>query len=348
MTDSSNPHRFADIQLSEQESQALNTLLVSFRARDQFRKQVREIKHIRNMRKDAPLMSGLTQDKFDAQKWLDMVETSELAGALEPSFRFLMRVFVIEQVHDQRYMDGSYDEDLVDISAKIDAIHQREGLEEGTTWTIGNGPADWEELNNRYDGILDKKFEETLREYGLIDIADLYRDDRESYYAKREEGRLLAFSGKSELEELSAIQLKFETEAHACVRNNAYHAAATMIGSAMEAALLFACLNRQDVAQAARSLIPANKRPKSANPKEWTFAQLAKVADEAGWLPNVAVADVVLSSRHLIDMVRRIRNMVHPGRHLSDTVVLDIESQYASVHATYVLLKRVLLATSAD
>ena len=344
MNDSSQGDQFASIQLSEQESQALDTLLTSLRARCQFQEQARELYLVRKMRKDTASTRKVTKAEFYAQRWLDIVESAEVAGELAPAFRFLMRVFAVEFVHEQRWMDGLYDEDVAGVSAQIDAICQQEGLDEGETWKFGRGPADWEVLNNRYDEILDKKFEEALREYGLNDIADLYRDNSETFDACREEGRCFVFSDKSELEKLSAICLQFEAEANTCAKSKAYHAAAVMIGSAMEAGLLFACLNYRDDALIAHSLIPEKQRPKSKNPRDWTCHQLAMVADEAGWLPNHIVGDGTLSFRGLTDTVRRVRNMVHPARHLSNKIPLDIEGQYVNAQATYVLLKRHLLA----
>ena len=45
-----------------------------------------------------------------------------------------------------------------------------------------------------------------------------------------------------ELERLSVLQKQFEAEAKICADGGAYHAAAVMIGSAIEAALLFCLL----------------------------------------------------------------------------------------------------------
>ena len=99
-----------------------------------------------------------------------------------------------------------------------------------------------EELEQQYSGVLDRKFEETLREYGLDDIADLYHMDREAYDARREQGRRLSFEEISEEEQINTVQNRLEAEADVCANGGAYYAATVMIGSALEAALLFACL----------------------------------------------------------------------------------------------------------
>ena len=132
---------------------------------------------------------------------------------------------------------------------------------------------------------------------------------------------------------------QFEAEAEICAEGGAYHAAAVMIGSAIEAALLFACLNRPDDALNARGRLPDAERSKRPNPKSWALSELVIVANEARWLPDFEVADQMLRSRQLLDMMRNLRNLVHPGRHLSSKRTADIKSAYTNARAAYILLK---------
>lgn len=334
--------------LSDSELLALVTLLSSGRAWYQFQEQYKNLRRTREIQKKTAPKSSQSKAETRARAWIEWMESAEDAGVLAPSHRFLMRVHAVETVHDERCFNGSYDEDLASINAQIDEIRLREGLDEDEDWGIGEGPEDWNELNNQYEKILDMKFEETLREFGLNDIANLYRDDRETYDARREEGRCLVFEDTNELETLSTLHKQFEAEAEICAQGKAYLAAATMIGAAVEAALLFACLNRRNDALEARDRLPRNKRPESANPKYWRFAELVQIAREAGWLPDFEVEDEILSSHALIDMVRHLRNMSHPARHLSDKGVPDVEHRYKNARATYVLLKRYLVEPTTD
>jgi len=80
----------------------------------------------------------------------------------------------VERIHSKRSFAGVYKKDLEDIESQIEVIEKREGLDEFEYWLIGEGPEDWNQLNNQYDLILDVKFEETLREFGLEDMAELY------------------------------------------------------------------------------------------------------------------------------------------------------------------------------
>lgn len=331
------------IQLSDSEFQALHTLLMSGRARYEFRYQALELKNVERNRKKTTLFWHTEDAESEARSWLELVEAAENAGEMSASHRFFMRVFAIERIHEARWLEGLYNEDLADLTAQMDEIRQREGLGEDECWSRGEGPADWSELNNQYELILDIKFENTLREYDLKDIADLYHTDRNAFDALREEGRRFVFEDIPELEKLSALQHQYETEATICAQGKAFHAAAAMIGSAMETALLIVCLNYRDNAIEARNLLPEQIRPKFTNPRSWNFNQLVMIVDKAGWLPDIVVEDDILSSYRLTNLVRQLRNMLHPARHLSDRSVLDVERQYTNAQAAYTLLKQHLV-----
>ena len=139
------------------------------------------------------LERDLSNVEAEARLWLNTVDLGEAAGQLDPPYRFFLRSNAVEGVHIRRWGDGLYDSALGEISACIDAIREREGLNEDEDWRIGQGPEDREELSKRYSQVLDAKFEETLREYGLVDMADLCSQDRKAYDELREEGRRLVF-----------------------------------------------------------------------------------------------------------------------------------------------------------
>ena len=321
-------------------NQALETILKTIRASDQFQRHGRELHRITKAQVSNASESDLSEIGAEAQVWLKAADSAEAAGAFKPPYCFLLRTMAVERVHDRRWLAGLYSPELGDISARINAIRKREGLDEDEDWFIGQGPEDWEELNEQYSQVLDAKFEKTLREYGLVDMANLYRQDREAYDARREEGRRLVFEDISELEQVRVVQKQFETEAGICAEGGAYHAAAVMIGSAIEAALLSACLEHRDDALNARDRLPNCERPNGDNPKKWRFVDLVLVADEAGWLPDFEVEDGTLSTRLLLDMTRNLRNLVHPVRHLSNRITPGVERMYANARAAYVLLKR--------
>ena len=340
MDDSTKEDQKGGTSLNEQEMQGLETILTRTIAFEQYRSAAQKLERISQTRKSRKNQRRLSDIESEAKVWLDTVESAETAGVLDPSYRFLLTLNPIERVHDERYFSGLYESDLCDINAGIDAIREREGLDDDEDWRVGEGPEDWEQLQKQYSGVLDRKFEETLREYGLDDIADLYNMDREAYEAQREAGRRMALGVISETEQIHAVKKRLEVEAERSANGGAYYAATVMIGSAMEAALLSACMKHRDHVLAVRDRMPKSTRPKQKNPKRWHLVDLARMAAAAGWLPEFVVGDQRISSRSLIEMMRSLRNLAHPSRHLTDAIYRDIKSEYANARAAYNLLQR--------
>ena len=269
MDDSTTEGQKDGTSLSEQESHGLETILGRTIAFEQYRSFAQKLERISQTKSSRKNQRRLSDVEAEAKAWLDTVQSAEAAGVLNPSYRLLLTLCPIERVHDERCLGGLYESDLCDIKAGIDAIREREGLDDDEYWSIGEGPEDWEELEEQYSEVLDRKFEEALREYGLDDIADLYHSGQEANDARREHGRRLAFGEISETEQIYAAQKRLEVEAEKCAKAGAYYAATVMIGSAMEAALLFARLKRPDEALSARDRLPKSERPYRENPKRW-------------------------------------------------------------------------------
>ena len=298
---------------------------------EQFREHARGFQE-KDSQNDVPVLSRERIISF-----LEYLELAEIAGALDPALRFYTRVSFVEQFHEQRWLEGLYTE-LNDISERIEAIRHREGLEHDEYWPIGEGPEDYQKLNSQYGRILDAKFEKTLREFDLADIADLYATDTEAYDDLRERGRVLVYEGLTDLKRLGIVQKQFEHEADICAQGEAYHAAAIMIGSAIEAALLFACLNNVDSAGRARFGLDQNERPQSANPQDWRLNDLIKVTYMAGWLPKFKIGDRTLDSVNLTNLIRHLRNLAHPSRHLRLQGSDDIKADYFTAREVYSLI----------
>lgn len=329
-----------EIRPSTLEFQALSTILASCRARIQFQERTQELVRITSSRRECGWKGAMSEVEAETRIWIDAAESGMAAGAIPPSYSFFLQVYAAETVHERRILDGLYNSELEEVTDRMDAIRQKEGLDNDEFWPIGEGPEGWDELEVEYSQVLDTKFEDILREFSLDGIANLHQADRKTYDARREEGRLLSFEDYPELTVLRELQTQFEAEAELCANRRAYYAALVMVGSAIETALLAACLNRRDDAKRARDRLPDRKRPSRSNPKDWTFAQLATVAGEAGWLPDFEVADGTLRARSLVDTMRKLRNLVHPACHLSNTRVANIELEFENARAAYVLLKR--------
>ena len=318
--------------LPEHVRQAMKDLVVSAIAWGQFRERAQTFGQQVGLRRT----SGVDEDETKA--WIEILDLAEVAGALDSATRFLLRSMAIERLHEERSVAGVYKE-LEDITSQIQAIEKREGLGDLEYWPIGEGPEDWNQLSNQYDKISDVKFEETLREFGLEEMADLYHVDRKAYDDHREQGRAIVFSKAPDLNKLSFVQKHFESESDACAKVGAYLAASVMIGAAIEAALLFACLNDPGATSSARAKLSKEAKPKGSDPKRWNLKSLIEIALAAGWLPDSKIGDIILRSEHLIDMMRELRNSVHPSRHLSLGGVTDFKHAFRDSRAAYVLLK---------
>ena len=347
MDDSTKEEQKGGTSLNEQELQGLETILGRTIAFEQYRSFAQKLERISQTKFSRKNQRRLSDIESEAKAWLDTVQSAEAAGVLNPSYRLLLTLCPIERVHDERCLGGLYESDLCDIKADLDAIREREGPDDDEDWRIGDGPEDWEELQQQYSGVLDRKFEEALREYGLDDIADLYHSGQEANDARREQGRRLALGEISETEQINGAQKLLEVEAEECAKAGAYYAATVMMGSALEAALLFTCFKRLDEALSARDRLPKCEQPDRRNPKRWRFSELACIANEAGWLPDFLVEDRRVSSRSLVETLRNLRNLAHPSRHSKDAIYRDIKSEYANARAAYSLLKR-HLAESGD
>lgn len=184
MDESNKEDRKDGTSFSEQDLQDLKMIVRRTIAFEQFRGTAQKLQIFKT--KDSETKQRRVSDvEAEAKVWLENVGWAEAAGILDPNYRFLLTLYPIERLHDERWFGGLYESDLCEINADIDAIREREGLDDDEYWPIGEGPEDWEELHQEYSGVLDRKFEETLREFGLHEVADLYQMDREAFDAKR-------------------------------------------------------------------------------------------------------------------------------------------------------------------
>jgi len=117
---------------------------------------------------------------------------------------------------------------LAELSQCMAEIQEREGLLEDEVWSSGDGPEDYEQLEEEYSKIAasieDTIFLHALRRYRMPDLADLYEENRQEFEIQREIGRRLIFgseSGEVDMEEFmdQSIKKRFGDEALARVRH---------------------------------------------------------------------------------------------------------------------------------
>lgn len=80
---------------------------------------------------------------------------------------------------------------------KLDAVREKHGLSEDEYWPSGEGPEEFERLNNEYDRMIDEIIVATFGEYGEPELGTMYRHDRQRFYHLREKGRQRFFKSRT-------------------------------------------------------------------------------------------------------------------------------------------------------
>ena len=116
------------------------------------------------------VLSSAHSDKA-TKAWKDPVTAAKsvaLARVLYNSRRISTQDYVffavspVEGVHEGRWLDGRYENELGPISRAIEEIQKEHGLEPDEFWSHGEGPEEYTRLNSQYEAVLDTKFLEVL------------------------------------------------------------------------------------------------------------------------------------------------------------------------------------------
>jgi hypothetical protein len=121
---------------------------------------------------------------------------------------------------------------------------------------------------------------------------------------------------KEQFRLLRKIHVRYYREAEKCASARAYYAACIMIGGAFEAMLLQICDLFADEVVEVLEKLPRNLKPKGSI-DNWRLDGLIRVAVVAGWLPPRREFDEP-GIGELADLIRRLRNLAHPGVHLRE------------------------------
>jgi hypothetical protein len=135
---------------------------------------------------------------------------------------------------------------------------------------------------------------------------------------------------KKQYTELMRITTLLENEANKCEKTGAYLAGCVMIGAALEASMIAVCECYFD--EIPESLIPKRKK-KNLPIIQWPFSDLIKIARELGWLPaGLKLGEEWDKKKAKIgdyaEVVRQLRNLVHPSRYIQDMPRKKISKQY--------------------
>jgi hypothetical protein len=136
---------------------------------------------------------------------------------------------------------------------------------------------------------------------------------------------------KEQFQLLRKILARYYREAEKCASVRAYYAACIMIGGAFEALLLQICDLFEDEAAEAVSKLPKKQRPKGSI-EEWYLNDLIRVPVAAGWLPTRRGFDLTEPGvGELAHLIRRLRNLSHPGVHLREVGEVPLRAAYYRV-----------------
>jgi hypothetical protein len=132
----------------------------------------------------------------------------------------------------------------------------------------------------------------------------------------------------------------YRDQALKCKKVRAYLAGCVFLGSALEAGLL--AMTKTSSSQVRRSQKYLNRPKKDRNVDEWGLFDLLELARELRWIPSelpmgkVARASGISAKKALAngdlgyfaDVVREIRNLVHPGVYVREMKNVKITKSY--------------------
>ena len=268
------------------------------------------------------------------------------AGLISEEKYIFQSTYLIEHIHEDRWMNGAYDAELAPISAALDKIRKEYDLDPDEDWTSGKGPLEYQKLNNQYGEILSQALTSTLREFSLNDLADMREQDLDKYEQLRERGRRALFHEHEKLEAVEDIVNGHEESARRAVESQAYSAAIIVLGAAMEGLLLIRCLKAPERAKQVAKTFLKSKKPGN-DPLRWSFNTLIEVCLKSGWLSPIATSIAAYDSDKLAHFLREQRNLIHPGKQVRSRAWIEVnEEEFKSVEAIYFLLKKNIIDDS--
>ena len=286
-----------------------------------------------------PLKTRKAKEAY-AKKMLSIIKAGAEAGYYsKEEYVFHLSFYVEGMIHDERWSDGCYNEELDPINKRIKKLREEYGLADDEFWMISEGPPEYQKLSQAYDKILDKYRIVTFRELGENEIADLLETNEELYKKLVEQGREQVVEPPPPLAYLYTLIDQYKSESSSCARAGAFYAACATLGAALETLLLAYCYQRPDDVRGALDRLIKEHRPKSRNPNNWSLHDLIKVAYAAGWLPIFQIGDSEYHTSAWINLIRDVRNLLHPGKHLRGRPKVRIGSDtFEDASAVYTLI----------
>jgi hypothetical protein len=291
-----------------------------------------------------------TRRSGTARRWGDPIAAArfiELTSALRASRRISRQEYLfftssaVSGVHEGRWMERLYDDDLGGIHEAMDALRKEYHLAADEYWPKSQAPAAYRLLDRKYGSVLDDHFVKTLREFGLNDVADLKQNNPDEFERLSERGRRAIHHKSDIVPALRDIVVQYEAEAARAASAKACSAAITSLGAGLEGVLLLRCLRSRRKAQATAASLPKRSRPRSPDdPTTWTFGALIEVCQKAGWFPPLSTSAAEYSGAGLAEALRGMRNFIHPARHARERPWSEAdEEDYRDAEDIYTILR---------
>jgi hypothetical protein len=117
-------------------------------------------------------------------------------------------------------------------------------------------------------------------------------------------------------EHLLALQRQYQREARRSAKAKAYLGACVLAGAELEANLIAMCTLYDREVNGYLATLTAGRPPHNLD--RWTLEHLIKVAVALRWLLSRKRANAPRTVGEWVELLRELRNLVHPGKHLRD------------------------------
>lgn len=142
-----------------------------------------------------------------------------------------------------------------------------------------------------------------------------------------------AYLEDGEFNELLRLQRLYYREARKCEKARAYLPGCAMLGAALEAGLIamMHCFAEEVVECGSLPLAKGDIKPLL----EWKLAELLRIAKKLGWLPAGLQLGQAWDTKHAnigdhAEVVRILRNLVHPASYLAEHTGKRVTSRHLS------------------
>ncbi|HDO7949935.1 TPA: hypothetical protein P5J41_002497, partial [Legionella pneumophila] len=274
---------------------------------------------------DAPqsLKTNLSfKNEQDIQLYLEQVLLQYKTHHICEEVYSYMSLHFIEMHHDELWDKGEYNHLLNPISEKMRQIERKYGLTENQYWRLKDSPQEYQTLANKYSKILDQKLIDLLKKFHLADLAYLAKHNRKKFDELRERGRRIIHNQHQTTEAvLHDSIINYENEAINAANSGAYLAAIVSLAAALEGLLILVCMHKRPLAIDAYKKIGKTFKTRfddELNPQTWKFNALIEVCDKANFFTPIKTEFVVLKSRDLANMLRQMRNFIHPAKRINN------------------------------